>query len=329
VPVRELPSATAIVPALLRYLAARGRDAADAATRLGLAPEVAELDEARVAPSLIGEAIALAAALLGEPHLALRLPAELPLRRYALAELAVRASSTARDALLAIARYAAVVHPQLAFELIERDDEALWYQRAPHHPRGIGRHCHEYALAYVHAQLPPLALQRAWFAHARPPSLAPLHRAFGTRSLGFGEPDSGFAFARAALDLALPTSDPRLLATVTGLADAAHPDAPSTALAPRIAAQLRDHLTDAVTADDAAAAMHMSARTLQRRLEAEGTTFSDVLDATREEVARALLGDPALALAEVAYRAGFADLATFSRAFKRWTGKPPGQFRRS
>jgi len=317
------------VPALLRYLAARGCDAAAAAARLGLAADVVDGDEAQVAPSLIGDAIELAAELLADPHLALRLPAELPLRRYAIAELAVRASATTRDALLAIARYAAVVHPQLAFELVERDDEAEWHQRAPHHPRGIGRHCHEYAFAYVRALLPAFPLHRAWFAHARPPALAPVQRALGTRELVFGAPDSGFAFAREALELTLPTSDPRLLATVTGLADAAHPEAPSTALAPRIAAHLRTRLTEAVTADDAAAAMHMSARTLQRRLEAEGTSFSDVLDATREEVARALLADPALPLAEVAYRTGFADLATFSRAFKRWTGKPPGQFRRS
>jgi len=73
----------------------------------------------------------------------------------------------------------------------------------------------------------------------------------------------------------------------------------------------------------------MSSRTLQRRLEREDTTFTEVLDGVREELARSLLPDHALSLAEIAYRIGFSDLATFSRAFKRWTGKPPGQFRRS
>ncbi len=72
----------------------------------------------------------------------------------------------------------------------------------------------------------------------------------------------------------------------------------------------------------------MSTRTLQRRLDDEGTRFSDVLDTVRERLARSLLLDPSLTLAEVAYRTGFSDLATFSRAFKRWSGLPPGAFRR-
>ncbi len=72
----------------------------------------------------------------------------------------------------------------------------------------------------------------------------------------------------------------------------------------------------------------MSARTLQRRLEEEGTRFSEVLDRVRLEAARAALSDPDTTLTDVAYRLGFGDLATFSRAFKRWTGKPPGQWRR-
>lgn len=44
-------------------------------------------------------------------------------------------------------------------------------------------------------------------------------------------------------------------------------------------------------------------------------------------MARELVRDPALTLAEVAFRVGFSDAATFSRAFKRWTGLPPGALR--
>jgi AraC-like DNA-binding protein len=55
--------------------------------------------------------------------------------------------------------------------------------------------------------------------------------------------------------------------------------------------------------------------------------FSVLLDGSRERLAKRLLGTDA-PLTEVAYRVGFSDLATFSRAFKRWTGVPPGAFRR-
>jgi AraC-like DNA-binding protein len=81
-------------------------------------------------------------------------------------------------------------------------------------------------------------------------------------------------------------------------------------------------------AAEVAETMHMSVRTLQRRLEEEGTRFGAVLDRARLELARTALSNPSATLTEVAFRLGFGDLATFSRAFKRWTGMPPGQWRR-
>jgi AraC-like DNA-binding protein len=337
---REPPSPSAIVPALLRYLAARGRDPAPIAARFELPEDAAGRDELDVAPSVIGDLTAAAAALLDEPYLALRLPIELPLRRYGLAELAARAAPTLRESLQQLARFSTLIHPQLALSLAEHGDEAAWHQATPDHPRGIGRHAHEYGLSYVlsharaslvreSADTSPLPLRRVWFAHARPRDLAPLDRFFGTEELTFGAEDSGFAFARAHLDRPLATGDPRLLATVTDLAASALREQPRTpALAPRVAAHVRARLPEPVAADDAAAAMKLSARTLQRRLEAEGTSLTAVIDGTRAALARELLADAELPLGEIAYRTGFADLATFSRAFKRWTGTSPGRFRR-
>lgn len=333
-PAREPPSPTALVPALLRHVSARGADPAILAARFDLPDDTAELDEVKVPPSVINDMLEAAAELLAEPFLALRLPAELPLRGYGLAELAARASSTLRDSLLQTARYAPLVHPHLAFELVENADEASWHQRTPAHVRGIGRHAHEYGLAHVltHARAAtgrPVTPLRAWFAHARPRALAPLYRFFGTEELTFGEIDSGFALPRTLLDAPLHTGDPRLLATATSLADAALRANPTSQdLAPRVAAHLREHLPDNTSADRVARALHMSPRTLQRRLESEGTSFTEVLDTTREDLARALLLDESLSLGEIGYRIGFADLPSFSRAFRRWTGIPPGQFRR-
>ncbi|HEU0031939.1 MAG TPA: AraC family transcriptional regulator ligand-binding domain-containing protein [Kofleriaceae bacterium] len=329
----EPASPLAIVPSLLRHLAERGRDAGELAARLGLPPDAAARDDVAVTPSQLAELLDAAAGLLGEPALALRLP-ELPHRRYGVLELAMRAAATVRDALHQATRYATLVHPAIEHALVEHGAEARWHLRTPHHPRGLGRHVHEYALAVIIAQLraalsAPLPLARVWFAHPRPPALAPIARWAGTDELAFGCADSGFALPRALLDTPLATADPRLAATVETLAGTAIPAAPSTAIAPRVATLVRERLPAELSAADAATALHMSARTLQRRLDAEGTRFSDVVDATREALARELLGDLALPLGEIAYRVGFSDLATFSRAFKRWTGMPPGLFRRS
>lgn len=82
--------------------------------------------------------------------------------------------------------------------------------------------------------------------------------------------------------------------------------------------------TDAATA---AQRLHVSERTLQRRLEEEGTTFKAVRDRVLLEVAQALLSDPTLKVQAVASSLGFAEAAAFSKAFSRWAGCSPVRYR--
>jgi AraC-like DNA-binding protein len=79
---------------------------------------------------------------------------------------------------------------------------------------------------------------------------------------------------------------------------------------------------------DVARRLGLSSRTLQRRLTAEGLSFSDVVERTRESAARRLLKERNLALAEVAELLGFSDQSAFTRAFKAWSGTTPAEFRR-
>ncbi len=79
--------------------------------------------------------------------------------------------------------------------------------------------------------------------------------------------------------------------------------------------------------EDMARLMNTSPRTLKRRLQEEGTTFRTLLAQARGAMAETLLGDARLSLAEVAERLGFSDLSSFSQAFKRWYGVPPGAYR--
>jgi AraC-like DNA-binding protein len=153
---------------------------------------------------------------------------------------------------------------------------------------------------------------------------------FATDDLAFGCEDSGFAVARLELERPMRHPDARAVETLSPLVEAELGTRPSGAsLTARVAAHLAVSLPEGADVGEVARAMHMSARTLQRRLEQEQTRFTEVLDRARLDLSRRLLGDPTIALTDIAYRLGFADLATFSRAFKRWTGKPPGQWRRS
>jgi AraC-like DNA-binding protein len=76
-------------------------------------------------------------------------------------------------------------------------------------------------------------------------------------------------------------------------------------------------------------AMHVSNRTLQRKLKEEGTSFMDLLQDTRLQLARKYLNHPSRSVVETAYLLGFSEPSTFSRAFKRWTGLAPADYRDS
>lgn len=80
--------------------------------------------------------------------------------------------------------------------------------------------------------------------------------------------------------------------------------------------------------EDVAAEMHLSGRTLKRKLAENGATYTGVLDERRREAALLLLHAPDSSIESVAARLGYSDVANFSRAFRRWTGASPGAYRR-
>jgi AraC-like DNA-binding protein len=114
-----------------------------------------------------------------------------------------------------------------------------------------------------------------------------------------------------------------------------HADALLQARYPRevgIVAQVRQSISGrlgsgAVKLADVAADLHLSTRTLQRRLLEAGVAYQSLLDATRHELARHYLASSAMPVAEVGYLLGFQDTPAFAHAFKSWQGAGPGQYR--
>ena len=82
-----------------------------------------------------------------------------------------------------------------------------------------------------------------------------------------------------------------------------------------------------VSGEELARRLSMHRRTLNRRLEAEGTTFREVLDAVRYKRACELLRNPNLSIADISPRLGYGEPSAFSRAFRRWSGMTPLQWR--
>jgi AraC-like DNA-binding protein len=81
-------------------------------------------------------------------------------------------------------------------------------------------------------------------------------------------------------------------------------------------------------AEAVAGQLNMSARTLHRKLAAEGTSFQALKDTFRTELAIQYVSRPELSLDAIATLMGFHDNSAFYRSFKKWTGVSPGQFRR-
>lgn len=81
--------------------------------------------------------------------------------------------------------------------------------------------------------------------------------------------------------------------------------------------------------EEVAARLKLPTWTLRRKLAEEGTQFRSILNETRRDLAMIYIRDTDLAFGEIAYLLGFASAEAFQRAFKRWSGQPPGEYRRA
>ncbi|MBL1080206.1 AraC family transcriptional regulator [Nocardia sp. 2] len=95
-----------------------------------------------------------------------------------------------------------------------------------------------------------------------------------------------------------------------------------------VEALLEQHLRHPLTMAEVAARLHVTERTLRRRLSAADESFSSVRDRVRRRRATALLRESTMPVAAVAHQVGYSDIREFRRAYVRWTGQPPSATRR-
>ncbi|HVL01788.1 MAG TPA: helix-turn-helix domain-containing protein, partial [Dongiaceae bacterium] len=99
-----------------------------------------------------------------------------------------------------------------------------------------------------------------------------------------------------------------------------------------LVSQVRTHIVKLLASGDCskervAARLHMSARNLQHKLDQQGTGYQDILDQTRQDLAIQYMANQHTSISEITYLLGFSDTSNFARAFKRWTGQAPRDFR--
>ncbi|HRO12075.1 helix-turn-helix transcriptional regulator, partial [Amaricoccus sp.] len=166
------------------------------------------------------------------------------------------------------------------------------------------------------------------FAHARESSRAELEALLGCRAR-FGSETTEMLLGADQLALPVSAADPYLLAVLERHAEEQLARRETHDSLRERAGRLvnRDLPRGVPTARQVALELGMSERTFARRLQDEGTSFRQLVDEVRREMARSYLSDPELSLAQVAYLLGYADQSAFSNSFRRWTGQSPRRFR--
>lgn len=247
--------------------------------------------------------------------------------------LALKTAPTLRASLVRLARYFRLLTDTAAYVLDETGPEARVVLRictGAHPALSLRNEC---ALAglirnvrdFVDGAFAP---ERVTFRHACRCDPARYAALFGCRVV-FGAAEDAVILSERALALPNRLGDAALSRFLTQQLEAeigslSQEGALREALGRRLATALS---TGVPQAGVLAREMGMSERTFFRRLSEEGTTFRDVVREVQIRLARELLERGDCSIAEVAFLTGFAEQSSFGRAFKRWVGQAPAQYR--
>jgi AraC-like DNA-binding protein len=161
------------------------------------------------------------------------------------------------------------------------------------------------------------------------PAYAGLARALFKTDLAYGASWAGFSIPLELIDMPLRQADPAAFEDARQICQRELDKLTrQMSLAARLRRLLLDRQGGYPTLTVAARLFNMTPRTLHRRLVDEGTSFRDVLDGVRHTLAVEHLKSSHLTIDEIAYTLGYGELANFRRAFKRWEGLAPSDFRR-
>lgn len=243
---------------------------------------------------------------------------------------AIAASSTLFDACRRIARYMRLVSQVAETGMWEEEGRVYLRFRQLVEVCGETEDCFYSFIVLTMRQLqkPGFKPLRVEFKHAAlREGSEPYDALFGAPVL-FGQPDGLLVFDKAELMLPLDGSCPELAQVndniiISYLARLDRHDV-ITGVTQKIIELLPD---GECSRDTVASALCMSPTTLQLKLSQRGTSFQQLLDDTRRELASNYLLQATRSVTEITFMLGFTDTSNFTRAFKRWTGLSPTEFR--
>lgn len=291
-------------------------------------------EDDRLPAGTLNELLRGAIAITGDENLGLKAARAIEVGDAGALEYAASSAATMGEAVEVLIRYMALLNDALTISVeyddgraIIRHDSAVVLPRASEDFQMGG-------FARGASFRSPIGLAPRYevhFTHPEPDDVSEYALTFPHATVRFGQSFAGFVIEKAHLDTPLPTADPKLHAVIRKHADQLLAELPQAhSFTARVRSLLMQELGGGnPSAPHIAGQLHMSSRTLTRRLDQEGTSFKDLLEDLRKGLALKYVGSTDLALSEIAFLLGFSQVAAFHRAFKRWTSQTPLEHRRA
>lgn len=288
--------------------------------------------EARIPESEAAALFNRAAQLLGDADLGLHVGEQIRPGHYGVLGYVAMACDTLGEALACQQRYQALVLSLPPMQLRpQQDGVLLCWQSAP---EASYRQLAEFNLSallsfvrWITGQ--PLQPLRLDLIYPEPADTREQRRLFGC-PLRYGQSEYRLLIPADWASLPLIQPDPAMRALMDRLAERqlqqlAQADDPVARARALIARQLSEGVPEL---GQVAAQLQLSPRSLQRLLQEQGLSYSQLVEAVRRELAERYLAEPALDLTDLAFLLGYSEQSAFQRAYKRWTGQTPGEYRR-
>ncbi|WP_415753960.1 AraC family transcriptional regulator [Pseudomonas leptonychotis] len=318
--------------ALRKQLDALGLDSAALCRAAGFDPSLLDAPNARCPLSMTTRLWQLAVAASSDPALGLKTSQFVSPTTFHALGYALVASSSLREMFERIVRYHQVVSDALELELRESADcYEFRFRVPPGSPPPAPEALDAFAAIYVRScrnrlgrDFAPLAVH---LQRAEPVDAQPWHAVFRA-PLHFAADDNLLRFSRVTFEQRLDDGNAELAEHNETVLKRTLEHLQTTPWRRKVRACLEAQLpTGEPSAERIAQTLHLSLRSLQRHLADEGCNYENLLAEIRHNLALQHMRDPHCSISEVAYLLGFADTSSFSRAFKRWTGQTPSQYR--
>jgi AraC-like DNA-binding protein len=286
----------------------------------------------RIPAETMQELLRGAVAMTGDPYLGLKAARAVDPGEFGVLEYLARSAPNVRGAIDVSGRYLKLVNDAMEFELsVDGPTATLKLQSSiAESPTAEAFGVAAFYLTITRLNETEQPPAEVCFKHARPDDVAEYQGVFTGMSLSFDASFTGFRFPAFVLDLPMPTGDAALLGVLKKHAEQVLAELPRVeTFVDRVRQLIMEELNGGNPgATHIAERMAVSPRTLTRKLEQQGTSFKQELDTLREGLATRYAIQTDMQLSEIALLLGFSNAASFHRAFKRWTGQTPLDYRR-